>query len=192
VSKKRIFPLVLLGAICVCCLIVFFREDQRQAEEKHSTSLNSPTPPAQVQLDMNSKSSVSSPSISKDEKAPEKVVPAGHQNDFRLLLDEAWEAIPSVEELRALPEAELHHTPKVIISAGTKLGHIAERLKENPELSGQAASFYSNCALNQDFPTSIRALCYSDLKKKCSTTPDAIKIDSLISQDVVNLAQKLN
>ena len=84
---------------------------------------------------------------------------------FKTLADEAFHSLPRIEQLRALPAREAHHTPTLLLEAGEKLGRVAAALKENPALRGEALVYYRHCAQDEHGANSVRALCYAALRE---------------------------
>lgn len=79
---------------------------------------------------------------------------------FRAFTAEVLHALPTRADLQRLSPEEVHHTPKLVVDAGVKMGEIAEILARQPELEGDAFFFYESCATGADYPQSVRALCY--------------------------------
>ena len=88
----------------------------------------------------------------------------GEERNFDETAREIMDRLPTLSDLRSLSDAEVHDTPKPIIQAGLQLGRIAELLQANPRLGLRAVQFYSKCASDENFPSSVRALCFSHLK----------------------------
>lgn len=73
-------------------------------------------------------------------------------------------ALPSLKDLGSLPDDEVHGTPARIIEAGAALGELEEFLERKPEEFHGASRFFSECAVGEDLPASIRAMCLHSLR----------------------------
>lgn len=77
--------------------------------------------------------------------------------------------LPKLSDLKKLPPGALHHTPAPVMQAGKDLGLLKEILKVHESYEPVAMDFYQRCAKNTERPTSVRALCLTNLveiKKK--------------------------
>lgn len=77
--------------------------------------------------------------------------------------------LPKISDLKEIPEGALHTTPTPVIQAGKDLGLIKEILKNHSDYEKAAIVFYETCAKNAERPTTIRALCLTnmvEIKKK--------------------------
>jgi len=83
--------------------------------------------------------------------------------EFQSLAEKVLAGLPKRAELRKLTDAQLHHAPPEVVRAGTLLGRVAQALHDNPSLGSLGSEFYKRCTSDQDFVTSVRALCYARL-----------------------------
>lgn len=79
--------------------------------------------------------------------------------EFKTYTQGVINEMPRLEDLRELPASETHGTPKVIREAAAQLGVVADMVAKNAALKPPALEFYQKCSLQNDFPTSVRALC---------------------------------
>lgn len=91
------------------------------------------------------------------------------ETQFIALLAETESKLPTVNDIRKLPPGALHRTPAPVIQAGKDLGLLKEVLKVHESYEREAQVFYKKCALTVERPTSVKALCLTNLieiKKK--------------------------
>jgi hypothetical protein len=127
-------------------------EGQKVASPSESESQLAPKDSAQAQR-------VSSVSESS------KVVSPDVEEEFSRESTQVLQALPKQEEMKNLKEHEMHDTPKAITQAGARIGDLEESLEKNPALKPKAIEFYEKCLIGSDYVSSIRAVCYSNLKK---------------------------
>lgn len=96
-------------------------------------------------------------------------------------------ALPTTARIRALPPAEKHGTPAIVVQAGSELGAVAEAIERNPELAPQGALFYGNCARRREISLSIRSVCLASLRELAGST-GAAPDESGMDPRVVRLA----
>ena len=95
-----------------------------------------------------------------DEDGGEKeAVATVNREEFREFLEDTFDELPRVDELRKLSAEEVHSTPQMIREGAVLMGETAEKLEQHPELKPEALEFYQKCALETGVATSIRALC---------------------------------
>lgn len=90
-------------------------------------------------------------------------------DDFKNMLVDTERRLPKKADLKELPPEALHNTPAIIIEAGRNLGAIKEVIKVHENYALEAIPFYSKCSKNDETPTTVRALCLTNLillKKK--------------------------
>ena len=85
------------------------------------------------------------------------------ENEFKAVLADIERKLPKKSDLKKIPEQALHHTPPVIIEAGRNLGLIKEIIKVHKSYETFALDFYQDCTKNEDNPTTIRAICLTNL-----------------------------
>jgi hypothetical protein len=107
-----------------------------------------------------------------------------------LLVGDALQKMPTLHDLSRLNEEEVHFTPQIIREAGKRLAVIAQLAHDEPSTISEATLFYENCASGKDFPVSIRAICYSNLKSMNLERFHAIS--SSISSEIKELASQLD
>jgi hypothetical protein len=110
-------------------------------------------------------------------------------DDFRALTESAKKEIPTIVQIQALPEEAVHHMPAALIRAGKILGHVAQALHDNPELASVAEGFYGDCASQGNYPDSVRALCFADLKKIDAHAGESAQVQ--LPPSVLDLASNL-
>ncbi len=113
------------------------------------------------------------------------------QEKFDQLVHRAKASIPTVRELRSLTEEEVHTTPKALIKAGAVIGDLAQAMKDDASLIPQGIEFYKSCAFEGDYPTPVRALCYSRARRLMSERGEKMRDEYLVPADVRELAQSL-
>lgn len=109
---------------------------------------------------------------------------------LRALMTDAVSKMPRKKDLQRMSAEEVHHTPQVIADAGYRLGVIAEFLSLHPEHTKAVISFYKTCAYDSEFPTSIRAVCYSHILKNSSSQGGELSTEGLPSE-VLEIAKLL-
>ena len=95
------------------------------------------------------------------------------QSQFVDLLKTTDMKLPTIADIKKLPAAAVHHTPGIVMQAGRDLGYIKEILKVHTSFEQEAEVFYEKCAKTKERPTSVRALCLTnliELKKKNGKT----------------------
>lgn len=121
------------------------------------------------------------------EKVPAKESLSVLQQKFKETANQVLQELPTLEELRKLPHEEVHQTPGRIIQAGVELGKIAEMLEAHPELGPEAVQFYDKCSSHNEYPSSVRALCFSHLK----TIDPKLAADSQVPDAIRDLADRI-
>ncbi len=86
-----------------------------------------------------------------------------NETEFKNLLLEIEHKLPKKSDLKKIPEQALHHTPAAIIEAGRNLGLIKEIIKVHKNYETMALDFYHNCTKNEETPTTVRAICLTNL-----------------------------
>lgn len=111
---------------------------------------------------------------------------------FDRQLNETATQIPRVADLRKMSAEEAHQTPQVLLKAGKALGKIAEAVAANPQLKDQAMGFYRECTKNDDYPTSVRSLCYSDFRNLAGSQADELLPADQVAPNVIKLSKTLS
>ena len=95
--------------------------------------------------------------------------------EFQKKIDSAQETLPTSEKISALPEEQVHSTPRPLLDASLEIGEIAETILKNPALGAQGMEFYGKCARRGELAVSVRAHCLHNLRalgKTRGETPD--------------------
>jgi hypothetical protein len=82
---------------------------------------------------------------------------------FEQILKDTEARLPVLQDIKQLPAGALHHIPPLILEAGRNLGVIKEIIAFHPEYETLATPLYSKCALAENRPTTVRALCLTNL-----------------------------
>jgi hypothetical protein len=88
------------------------------------------------------------------------------ESDFNDLVSDIERKLPRKSDIKKIPVEALHHTPPLIIEAGRNLGLIKEILKShesNKSYEKIANSFYLKCSNSNETPTTVRAICLTNL-----------------------------
>jgi len=91
------------------------------------------------------------------------------EEQFSAVLKDIELKMPKLSDIKKLPPGALHHIPVPVMQAGKDMGLIKEILKVHESYTRVATGFYEECAKNSERPTSVRALCLTNLiieKKK--------------------------
>jgi len=105
------------------------------------------------------------PLITRERQYTEKEIEMMSEGQFKDLLSEVKRKLPKKTELKTIPAHALHTTPPVIMEAGKNLGLIKEILFLHPQYQDEAIIFYEECAKDESSPTTIRALCLTNLSQ---------------------------
>lgn len=136
---------------------------------------------------------------SKSTPVPSKILNSGEaevsgeqkKKDFIEMAQRILRELPTREDLKSLSPQEVHRSPQILMDAGLALGQVAERLDQNSELIHEALGFYQDCAGNAELPSSVRALCFSNLESRSKAAGIEIPWDDLVSENIRKLAKKL-
>jgi len=124
--------------------------------------------------------------------APEPEAVASTQSlttqEFRSLGAEVMSSLPTKESLKSLKDEDAHNVPLPILLAGEKLGAIAEAVSKDPALEAEAVLFYENCAISNQYPDSVRALCFYNYRNLSEKSGRAMKS---VPAPIRQLADKL-
>ncbi len=185
--------------------IWFLRSSQKADAPKDHSEPSVPqmsaaaSPPAVTPAPSTSAAPVSSAPVSSApvSSAVSSAIPAGSQAteekklQFEKLVAKARATIPTVKELRALSEEELHTTPKSMVQAGIVIGDLAQAMKDDPSLVPQGIAFYQSCLFNDEYPTPIRALCYARATSHLKERGEKLENESQVPANVRDLARTL-
>lgn len=105
------------------------------------------------------------PFITRERQYTEKEIEMMSEDQFKDLLRDVKRKLPKKTELKTIPVHALHTTPPVIIEAGKNLGLIKEIIFVHPNYKDKAVNFYEDCAKDELSPTTIRALCLTNLSQ---------------------------
>lgn len=163
--KKLI--LAILALLVALLLFVVLRSQREHVPDVSSTV----TTPVEVPAD--------NPSA-----APEKEIAKTPetQPSFRQVADQAWKKIPKKLDLQQVPKEEMHHTPRLVQTAALALGDVAQLLHDKPEYRRDGFQFYQKCALESEFPMSIRAVCLSGYRKMAEALGERVEEDAVSPQ----------
>jgi hypothetical protein len=165
-------------------------ESQEETDPAASTSnVLRPSPSDQQRQDLSSKS---------------RQVTPQQAGDFTELASHTLRNLPSKDALHHLNENDAHQTPSILLQAAMEIGEIVEvleaRLQQtetdpnaHAKVIEQGLSFYRECALNSEKPTSVRALCYSHFRelRERSGHPETSSEADAVPGDVRSLVDLL-
>lgn len=83
-----------------------------------------------------------------------------------------------------------HDTSGIVQISSHRLGEITQKHENHPELSHQSLEFYHSCASGENYPSSVRVLCYSKLKQL--DPKHDYSQDPAIPSFIKDLAEQLN
>lgn len=112
------------------------------------------------------------------------------KSQLEALIKDATREMPTLEDLQQLSSEEVHSMPEPVRRAAHRLALIAEFLEQHPELNADAQEFYSGCALESKYPTSLRALCYSHVIPQVSDEQRR-RLEKELPKDVQQIAERL-
>jgi|GEM_PF-1386882 len=121
-------------------------------------------------------------------------VPEAVSTAFRKHVEAVLEELPRRADLRQLSPESLHTMPKPLWKAASLLGGIAEKIKAEPGLRPLGARFYAECSGRASLPTTVRASCYTHLKRLSRELRDGrylSEISSRVDMSVRDLARQL-
>lgn len=85
------------------------------------------------------------------------------ESEFKTVLIDIERKLPKKTDLKKIPAEALHQTPPAIIEAGRNLGLIKEIIKVHKNYETFALDFYQDCSKNDETPTTVRAICLTNL-----------------------------
>ena len=120
------------------------------------------------------------------------VASAELSQDLAREIQKAKAALPTLESLRTVSDDEEHGTPSKIVEAGAALGDLDEYLEGKPEEFKNATGFFSDCAMGETLPSSVRAMCLHSLRRNPTEWAPGVsaKLEKIPS-DVVDLEAQL-
>lgn len=96
-------------------------------------------------------------------------------------------SIPTRQEIRDTLHNETHSSvSELTIRAGELIGLVEEKMETDPSFYLYGIHFFSDCVTHNDFSNSVRALCYSHLRRKAPEHPALLS--SEIPQSIINAA----
>lgn len=84
--------------------------------------------------------------------------------EFEKMADGILKSLPKISELQKLKGEAVHSTPEIVSRAGVEVGQIAQAIHDNTKLSDDGIRFYRECATQNGGVSSVRALCYAQLR----------------------------
>lgn len=159
-------------------VIVYERDAEKTPPDASPTLMPSPIP-SPSHSGTSSASQASSVIPSRDPKVQEE-------------LTEVLNELPTIDEIKGLPEAELHHTPHAIKDGGLKIGKIITAADTTPARRGDTADFLINCAEKNSLMPAIRAVCWYQLMKKIPEWKVFVPVsDANVPDDIKQLSTEL-
>ena len=114
------------------------------------------------------------------------------QKEFARVSAEVANSLPTLAALREESRKDPHMTPPVLLNAGAELGRLVRLIQDHPELKRDGALFYRNCSNRDELPSSIRALCFSNLTALSRSLGDGRLLNSAsVPMAIRELAEKL-
>jgi hypothetical protein len=110
--------------------------------------------------------------------------------EFNKLSEQVLAGLPKVSDLQKLKGEEAHHTPMIVSQAGIQVGRIAQAVHDNPALSEDGVQFYKKCATQGDGASSVRALCFAQLRNLETHLGRTVETDG-VPESVQQLAQNI-
>lgn len=110
------------------------------------------------------------------------------EDQFSHLLKEVASRLPKLSDIKKIPIEALHHTPAPVLQAGKELGLIKEVIKIHESYEDLAAGFYQKCALNNESPTPVRALCLTNLVEIKRKKGESIN-KKIFSKEIIELSK---
>lgn len=80
---------------------------------------------------------------------------------LKTLLASAYHFIPRKTDIQKKEKELVHHIPVEIKLAGEFIGRLVEKVRGDAALTKEAFHFFNKCSKDENFPTTIRALCLS-------------------------------
>lgn len=100
--------------------------------------------------------------------------------------------LPTMNDLKALSEEEVHHTPQIILEGGRIIGQMIERADNNPELREETVKTLQACAESDEIATAIRAVCWKNTLNSIEKWKVFVPVSqSQIPERVIELSSQL-
>ncbi len=133
------------------------------------------------------------PSVtSGQENSPDPVPKDEESEEYAEELQVTLASLPRIEDLQALPQKDVHHTPVALRESGDKIAAIIAQAESTPKLRQETMNFLLSCAESKDSAKSIRALCWNKLIKNIPRWKIFLPLTSAdVSQEVKDLASRL-
>ncbi len=126
--------------------------------------------------------------LKKERSYTEEEILKMDEETFLITLEDIKNRLPKKSDLKEIPKEALHHTPVQILNAGKNLGLIKEILKIHPDFEKSANLFYEKCASDSDSPTTIRAICLTNLIVSNSKNKTELQL-SKYPKEIVELSK---
>jgi len=117
---------------------------------------------------------------------------ASVREEFHKLTQEAWHAIPLKRALQSRTDGDLHYASPELVAAVERVGLVDEALEVEPSLALQGLKFFKDCAVNDEFPTSVRALCYHRWRARLPKEKAVALTDGEVPDEVRALSEQLD
>lgn len=173
--KEFSLPLVLLLIAGILAAISMYLNGQKKVRpndsisqltasvaEKKTSKLRTFLDKGFHKTQQNSEAS-STPLLDHERQFTEQEIAQMNEEGFEELLTEVERRLPKISDIKKIPSGALHRTPETIIEAGRNLGLVKEILMSHEKFIPKAIGFYDHCAKNDERPTPVRALCFTNL-----------------------------
>lgn len=181
--NKRLF-ITLTGLLIISGVLFFLssKDNHIEVEERSDVVITiEKTPPVE---EPNNQTNPDSPK-SESNIDPEII-------DFSEEAQKTLTTLPRIDELQALSEEEVHHTPKILRESGEKVASMIEKAEKTPKLRQETMKMLKSCAESADAAPSIRALCWNKLLKNIPRWKIFVPLmDADVPQDIKDLASRL-
>ncbi len=102
-------------------------------------------------------------------------------------LNKALTLFPTKAHLKELDSQAVHIIPPEIKIAGEFLSKLIPSMRQNENYKAEGYIFLQKCSKNDDFPTTVRALCFSHYAREAKDRGDTISASGVPKQ-VIDLA----
>lgn len=124
------------------------------------------------------------------EKAP--IAPPEQKSSVTEELADAMTELPTLGDLKALDEEELHHTPEIVLEGGMLVGKMIEKAEVEPTRREATLQFLKTCAENAEVAPQVRAVCWRKTLAQITEWKIFLPItDAKVPDDIKELASKL-
>ncbi len=163
--KKRFFSpivMVFLLAILAISTIIYLKPKEEIALKK--VTFKSRRLDSILKNNLKRESTNSSTDLITIERAyTETEIQNTTADDFSQMILDTESRLPTLSDIKQIPSGALHHIPSVILEAGRNIGVLKEVIKIHPEYEDKIIPLYQNCAQAENRPTTVRALCLTNL-----------------------------